>query len=151
MKRLAMMFAAAVLVSGSAAVAQAQQGPGAPPPGGQGGRGMMNSQRMMEVLFKDITLTADQQTKLKEVAEKYDPQMMKMREEMMAARQSGQPMAPEAMQKMRALQTEQRDAMRAVLTAEQQVVFDKNIAEMPQGRGAGGPGGPPPGGRPPRA
>jgi Spy/CpxP family protein refolding chaperone len=144
MKRLVMMFVAAVLVSGSAAVAQAQQGPG-----GQGqGRGGMNSQREMEVLFKDITLTTDQQAKLKEVQAKYDPQMAKMREEMMAARQSGQQLGPEAMQKMRDLRTEQRAAMRAVLTADQQAVFDKNLAEMPQGRGMGGP---PPGGRPPRA
>ena len=145
MKRLVMMFVAAVLVSGSAAVAQAQQGPGGQ---GQGGRGGMNPQREMEVLFKDITLTADQQAKLKEVQAKYDPQMTKMREEMMAARQSGQPLGPEAMQKMRDLRTEQRAAMRAVLTADQQAVFDKNLAEMPQGRGMGGP---PPGGRPPRA
>ena len=144
MKRLVMMFVAAVLVSGSAAVAQAQQGPG-----GQGqGRGGMSSQREMEVLFKDITLTADQQAKLKEVQAKFDPQMTKMREEMMAARQSGQQLGPEAMQKMRDLRTEQRAAMRAVLTADQQTVFDKNLAEMPQGRGMGGP---PPGGRPPRA
>ena len=144
MKRLVMMFVAAVLVSGSAAVAQAQQGPG-----GQGqGRGGMNPQREMEVLFKDITLTADQQAKVKEVQAKYDPQMAKMREEMMAARQSGQPLGPEAMQKMRDLRAEQRAAMRAVLTADQQTVFDKNLAEMPQGRGMGGP---PPGGRPPRA
>jgi Spy/CpxP family protein refolding chaperone len=145
MKRFAMMFAAAVLVSGSAAVAQAQQGPGGPPPGGQqGGRGGMNSQRMMEMLLKDITLTADQQAKLKEVQEKYDPQMAKMREEMMAARQSGQQMGPEAMQKMNALRTEQRDSIRAILTEEQQAVFDKNVAAMPQGRGQGGPGGRPP-------
>lgn len=151
MKRLVMMFAAAVLVSGSAAVAQAQGPAGQGGPGGQGGGrgGMMNSQRMMEMLFKDITLTADQQAKLKEVQEKYDPQMTKMREEMMAARQSGQQIGPEAMQKMQALRTEQRDAMRAVLTPEQQVTFDKNVAEMPQG--GRGQGGPPPGGRPPRA
>ena len=147
MKRLVMMSVAAVLVSGSAVVAQAQQGPaGQPPSGQQGGRGgMMNSQRMTEMLFKDITLTAEQQTKLKEVQEKYDPQMAKMREEMMAARQSGQQMAPEAMQKMSALRIEQRDAMRAILTPEQQTVFDRNVAAMPQGRGQGG------GGRPPRA
>lgn len=151
MKRLVMMFAAAVLVSASAAVAQAQGPAGQGGPGGQGGGrgGMMNSQRMMEMLFKGIELTADQQAKLKEVQEKYDPQMAKMREEMMAARQSGQQLGPEAMQKMSALRTEQRDAMRAVLTPEQQVTFDKNVAEMPQG--GRGQGGPPPGGRPPRA
>ena len=148
MKRLVMMFAAAVLVSGGAAVAQAQSPAGQGGPGGGRG-GMMNAQRMTEMMFKDITLTADQEAKLKEVQEKYDPQMTKMREEMMAARQSGQQIGPEAMQKMQALRTEQRDAMRAVLTPEQQVTFDKNVAEMPQG--GRGQGGPPPGGRPPRA
>jgi len=147
MKRLVMVFAATALVAGSAAVAQAQGPAGQGGPGG--GRMVMNAQRMTEMLFKDITLTADQQAKLKEVQEKYDPQMAKMREEMMAARQSGQQLGPEAMQKMQALRTEQRDAMRAILTPEQQVTFDKNVAEMPQG--GRGQGGPPPGGRPPRA
>ena len=141
MKRLAMTLALAALVCGTASVAQAQQG------GGGGGRQMGqrgNPRQMMEMLFKDITLTADQQAKIKALRAKYDPQMTKLREEMMAARQSGQQMSPESRQKMRALQMEQRDSLRAVLTAEQQAVFDKNLAAMPQGRGGMG------GGRPPR-
>jgi hypothetical protein len=68
-----------------------------------------------------------------------------MRERMMAARQSGQRMSPEAMQQMRDLQAEHRAAVRAILTAEQQAVFDRNVEAMPQGRGQRG------GGRPPRA
>ena len=56
------------------------------------------------------------------------------REEMRAARQSGQQMSPETMQQMRALQTEQRDAIRAILTPEQQATFDRNLAAMPQAR-----------------
>ena len=153
MKRLVMMFAAAVLVSGGAAVAQAQSPAGQGGPGGGRG-GMMNAQRMTEMMFKDITLTADQEAKLKEVQEKYDPQLAKMREELMTARQSGQQIAPETLEKFQSLRTEQRDAMRAILAPEQQATFDKNVAEMTQGgrmQGGRGQGGPPPGGRPPRA
>ena len=61
-----------------------------------------------------------------------------------SARQGGGQVAPERMEAMRALQSEQRAALRAVLTPEQQARFDRNVAAMPQGRGMGG------GGRPPR-
>ena len=134
MKRLASLLAAAVLVCGTATLAQAQQGP----PEGRPRMGQQGGQRMMDMLLKDITLSADQQVQLKAITEKYDPQTTKLREEMMAARQSGQQMGPESMQKMRTLQTEQRDAIRAILTPEQQATFDKNVAAMPQGRGMGG-------------
>ena len=137
-RRLSLALAAAALL-GAAPVALAQPGPG-----GQGRGGAMMQERMMTALFQGITLTADQQAQVKAVNEKVQPRLDSARAEMMAARQGGGQVAPERMQAMRTLQTEQRAALRAVLTTEQQAQFDRNVAAMPHGRGMGG------GGRPPR-
>ena len=146
MTRYASLLAAALLVGGTATLAGAQQGPpgGAPRMGQQGPQGQQG-QRMMTMLLRDITLSADQQARLEQVNEEFEPRQAEMRRQMMAARQSGQRTSPEAMQKMRDLQTEHRAAVRAILTVEQQAVFDRNVEAMPQGRGQRG------GGRPPRA
>ena len=137
-RRLSLALAAVALL-GAAPIARAQQ------PGQGGARGgAMMQERMMTVLFEGITLTADQQARVKAVNDKFQPRLDSARAEMMAARQAGGQPAPERMQAMRALQTEQRTALRAVLTAEQQAQFDRNVAAMPQGRGMGR------GGRPPR-
>ena len=137
-RRLSLALAAAALL-GAAPVALAQPGQGG---GGRGGA--MMQERMMTALFEGITLTADQQAQVKAVNDKFQPRLDSARAEMMAARQAGEQPAPERMQAMRTLQTEQRAALRAVLTAEQQTQFDRNVAAMPQGRRMGG------GGRPPR-
>lgn len=144
MKRFSMALAAIALVCAVAPMAQAQQGGSGM---GRGGRAMMTPQAQHDMMFKDITLTADQQTKIKAVEDKYQPQIDKAREEMMAARQRGQQMGPEMMQKSRDIQTSMRKDMRDALTADQQTAFDKNIEAMSQRRGQGAQGG----GRPPRA
>lgn len=138
---LALVLAAAALL-GAAPVALAQPGTGGP--GGAGRGGAMMQERMTTALLEGITLTADQRAKVEAVRERFQPRLDSARAEMMAARQGGAQVSPERMQAMRALQTEQRAALRAVLTAEQQVRFDANVAAMPQGRGMGR------GGRPPR-
>lgn len=138
MIRLALALATVALL-GAAPVALAQPGGG-----GQGRGGAMMQERMMTALLEGITLSADQKTRVDAVTATYQVRLDSARQEMMAARQAGQPMAPERMRALRALQTEQRAALRAVLTPEQQVRFDTNVAAMPQGRGMGG------GGRPPR-
>ena len=71
MKRMHLALAAA-LVLGSSTVAVAQGG-GAPPQGQQG-RGGPN--RMMEMYFKDITLTDAQKTKVDSIMGAYRTQMM---------------------------------------------------------------------------
>ena len=138
MKRFAITLATVALVC-AAAPAHAQ-----PPAGGGGGGrgGMMNAQAQREMMFKDIILTAEQQAQIKEIDAKYQPQLDKMRADMRAARQSGQQMAPESMQKMRDVRTEQRKAIRDLLTPDQQATFDRNVEAMSQRRGGGG-------GRPP--
>ena len=100
--------------------------------GGQGGMGgqagMMNRQN--EMLFKDITLTDAQKAKV-------DSIQAKGREEMMAMMQGGGQDRSAMREVMMQVRAKQMADIRAVLTAAQQPVFDKNLAEMPQGPGGG--------------
>lgn len=136
---LSLALAAAALL-GAAPIAHAP-----PPAGGQGRGGAMAQERMATALLEGITLTADQLALVTAVGERFRPRLDSARREMMAARRGGIRMTPERMQAMRALQSEQRAALRAVPTPEQQARFDRNVAAMAQGRGTGG------GGRPPRS
>ena len=71
-------------------------------------------------LFEGITLSADQQTKIDQIREKYRAQL-----------QSLDPRNNEGdRQKMMEAMRAQTDEVRAVLTTEQQAVFDKNLQEM---------------------
>lgn len=137
--RLAVAALTVVILAGAAAPAHAQGG--APPEARQRGGMMGNQQRMTEMLFRGITLTADQQAQVKAVQEKFRPRMDSLRTQMRGAMQGGTP-DPALRARMTTLDTEQRAALRAVLTADQQKQFDANVARMPQ-RGAGRRGPPP--------
>lgn len=127
MKRsVTMALAGLALVAGLSTTALAQGGEGRP----RGGMGQMDPARMMELYFKGIELSADQQAKIKAVQEKFQPRLDEARQQMMAARQAGGGMNPELMQKMRSLNDEQRDSLRTVLTDAQKPVFDKNMEAM---------------------
>lgn len=121
-----------------ASTASAQGGMGGPPPGGMGqggqggmggGRGQMMA-RQNEMLFKDITLTDAQKAKI-------DSIQAKGREEMMAMMQGGGMQDPGMREHMMQMRTKQAADVRAVLTPEQQVTYDKNVAESRQS-GQGG-------------
>ncbi len=84
-----------------------------------GGRG--------EWLLKDITLTDAQKDQIKTIREKYVPQQLELRK---AAQAVGGPPDEATRTKMIDLQTKQAAEIRAILTADQQVTFDKNLAEM---------------------
>lgn len=99
---------------------------------GGGGQGRaMQMQRQNEVLFKDITLTEAQKAKI-------DSLQAANREAMMALMQSGGMQDPATRQKAQEMREKHTADLRAVLTPEQQVQFDKNVAEMPR-PGAGRP------------
>jgi Spy/CpxP family protein refolding chaperone len=115
------VLAAAVLAAGRAEA----QGPG----GGPGGR---MGARQMEMLFQGITLSAAQVAQRDSIAKAMEPEMAKLREELMGG---GGPPGPEGMAKMREMNEKQRAAWRAILTDEQKKVFDQNVANMPAGRG----------------
>jgi Spy/CpxP family protein refolding chaperone len=122
MKAIRIATLAAALCVGMTSVAAAQ---GAPPQG-QGQGEMRRGGGMGGMLLKDITLTDAQKDQVKTIREKYMPQLMEIRK---ASQATGAP--DEASRtKMMDLQNKQAAEIRAILTADQQVTFDKNLAEM---------------------
>jgi Spy/CpxP family protein refolding chaperone len=105
------------LVAGSAALASAQAPAGAPQQqGGRGGRAN---------IMAGIELTDAQKAKQDEINKKYMPDMQKVREEMQAGGDRA------ALMKRNAEISEKRNGeLRGILTPEQQVVFDKNVADQ---------------------
>ena len=117
--RIATLVAALCVGMTTVAAAQStepQQGQGEGRRGGMGGW-----------LLKDITLTDAQKAQVKTIRDKYVPQQMELRKQIQAV--GGAP--DEATRtKMMDLQTKQAAEIRAVLTADQQAQFDKNLAEV---------------------
>ncbi len=148
MRKMAFIAALAVAASASTVVAQNTGGRG---PGGRGGpgRGGMGMDRM---LLKGITLTADQQAKVEALNKSEREQMAggggrAEFEAMRAAREKGDTatmnkLMAEQRTKMEARRDQQINALRAILTPDQQATFDANVAEMKKmqaqrGMGAG--------------
>lgn len=122
---------AAALVVASASVAQAQGG------GGGGGGNMqerMAQQRAM--MFEGITLDAAQKTKIDSI----QASSQKARMELRAGMTQGTPPSPEMREKQQALQADEQKAIKAVLTKEQNEVYDKNMAAMRERMGRRGNG-----------
>jgi Spy/CpxP family protein refolding chaperone len=120
MKVIRIATLAIALCAGMTSIASAQ---GQPEPQGQGGRGG----GMGGMLLKDITLTDAQKDQIKTIREKYMPQQMELRK---AAQATGTAPDEATRTKMMDLQTKQAADIRAVLTADQQAIFDKNMADM---------------------
>ncbi len=114
--RIAMLALALCAAAASVASAQRQ-----PEEGGQGGR---RGGGMGGMILQGITLTEAQKVQQKAIREKYAPQMMKLRKD---AETSGTPMDQAKLGEIRIAQSAE---LRAILTAEQQVTFDRNAAEM---------------------
>jgi Spy/CpxP family protein refolding chaperone len=112
--RIAVLAAALCAVASSISAAQGQE------------QGQSEMRRGGGWLLKDITLTDAQKAQIKTIRDKYVPQMMEIRKSAQAV--GGPDEATRA--KMMDLQTKQTAEMRAVLTTDQQVTFDKNVAEM---------------------
>jgi len=85
--------------------------------------------RRMEILFKDITLTPAQQTKIDSIQSHYGEQMPSFN--------PGSPPDSATREKVRALFRHELDDFRAVLTADQQSTFDRNLEAMRARRGGG--------------
>ena len=135
MKAIRIAALGVALLAGSTAVAGAQASPQAPTQQGGpgGGRGGFNR------TLNGIELTDAQKAKVAEINAKYQPELQAVRESM----QGGGDRA-EAMKKMQEINDKRNPEIRAVLTADQQVIYDKNLAEqkarMEQMRQGGGPG-----------
>ncbi len=122
MKAIRIATLAAALCVGMTTVAAAQ---GAVPP--QQGRGEMRGGGMGGRLLQDITLTDAQKEQIKTIREKYMPQQMELRK---AVQATGGPPDEATRAKIRDLQNRQAAEIRAILTAYQQVTFDKNLTEI---------------------
>jgi Spy/CpxP family protein refolding chaperone len=123
MKAIRIATLAAALCVGMTTVAAAQ----GTEPQGQGQGEMRRGDRMGGTLLKDITLTDAQKAQVKTIREKYAPQQLELRK---AAQAVGGPPDEATRTKMMDLQTKQAAEIRAILTADQQTVFDKNLAEI---------------------
>jgi len=113
--RIALVPMAVLAFAASAALAQS------PPSGGGPGRQGF-AERRMQALFKEITLTPAQQAKVDSIRARYSTQM--------PAFTPGSPPDSATRAKMRDLFRRQDDEIRAVLTADQQKIWDQNVAEM---------------------
>jgi Spy/CpxP family protein refolding chaperone len=121
MKAIRIATLAAALCVGMTTVAAAQGTP-------QQGQGeMRRGGGMGGMLLKDITLTDAQKEQVKTIREKYLPQQLELRK---SAQAVGGPPDEATRSKMMDLQSKQAAEIRAVLTADQQVQFDKNLAEL---------------------
>ncbi|MGD0888552.1 MAG: hypothetical protein ABR889_04835 [Acidobacteriaceae bacterium] len=132
--RYAMRVGAVALCSAAlcATPMLAQAGGGAPG-GGGGGRGMMTPDAQLASLTTALTLSADQQAKIKPILEADAAKITALRTAQ----------DPDMRTKMTAIRTEQHAAIKALLTADQATKYDA----MPQGGrggGGGGAGAPPP-------
>ena len=119
MKAIRVITLAAALCAGMTSIAAAQGQPitqDGPRRGGMGG-----------MLLAGINLTDAQKAQVKTIREKYLPQQMELRK---AVQATGAPADEATRAKMTDLQTKQSAEIRAILTADQQIVFDKNLAEM---------------------
>jgi len=111
--RLALLTSGLMLIGSAAALAQ---NPGGPPgPGGFAGR-------RLQRLLQGITLTPEQQTKVDSISARYRPQM--------PAFTPGMFPDSATRAKMREVNDRQDAEIRAVLTPDQQTVWDDNVAQM---------------------
>lgn len=121
MKAIRIATLAIALCAGITSVGAAQ---GQPEQSKQG-KGEMR-RGMGGMLLKDITLTDAQKAQVKAIREKYLPQMVQLRKAGQAV--GGLDEASRA--QMADLQSKQAAEIRVILTADQQAIFDRNLAEM---------------------
>ena len=105
-----------LLIATAAATAQSPSG------GGMGGGGGGFAQRRMQRLLQGITLTPDQQSHVDSITARYQAQMPSFT--------PGTPPDSATRAKMRALLGNQDEEIRALLTPDQQKVWDQNVTEM---------------------
>jgi hypothetical protein len=138
MLRRTAMRAGAVAICSAALCAVPMMAQG----GGGGGRGMMDPDAQLASLTTALTLSADQQAKIKPILAADAAKMQAL----MTAQD------PDMRTKMTQIRTDEHAAIKALLTADQATKYDA----MPQGRGGGrrgggGGGGAAPGGGAPPA
>ena len=120
------MAIAGVAFLGVASVATAQAPQGGPPlQGGQEARKMGGGGSKM--LFNGIELTDAQKAQVEQISQKYKAQREALRP---AGGQMQGPPDDATRAKMDAIRTQANAEYRAILNADQQKIFDQNVAEM---------------------
>ena len=122
MKAIRIATLTVALCAGMASIAAAQ---GTEP--NQQGQGERRGGGMGGMLLKDITLTDAQKEQIKTIREKYVPKQLELRK---AVQATGAPPDEPTRAKMMELQNQQSAEIRAILTADQKAIFDKNLADM---------------------
>ena len=116
---------------------QMSQGQGQMGPGG-GHRGMMSPDQRLAHLTKTLSLTSDQQAKIKPMLEQEQQQMQSLHEDTSMAQ-------PDRMAKMKTIREGTNDQIKSVLTADQQTKFtqmqDRQMEHMGQHGGMSQGGG----------
>ncbi len=122
-RRIATLSAVLLALSSGAALAQGGQ-----PMGGMGqGQGPGGfAQRRLQALLNGITLTPAQQKSVDSIVQATQAQM--------PAFTPGQAPDPAARETRRTLMMRQDSTIKALLTADQQQIWDRNAANMPQRR-----------------
>jgi Spy/CpxP family protein refolding chaperone len=120
MKVIRIATLAIALCAGTVSVAAAQ---GTEPNKGE----MRRGGGMGGMLLKDITLTEAQKDQVKTIREKYVPRQLELRKR---AQATGTPPDEATVNKMMELQSQQSAEIRAILSADQQTVFDRNVVEL---------------------
>jgi Spy/CpxP family protein refolding chaperone len=115
MKAIRVVALGALLLVVGAVTARAQAG------GSQQGQTGRRPDRLLE----NMMLTESQKAKIEGINRKYQPEIQAIVESMNNGGDRG-----EAMQKRNALLEKMQPEIRAVLTPDQQAIFDKNAAEM---------------------
>lgn len=113
--KVRMAFLVAAMAAATAATAAAQN-----PPPAQGGPGGM-AQRRMQMLLNGITLTPAQQASFDSIQAAFRGKM--------PAFTPGQAPDSAQMRQRRGMMASQDSALRAVLTPEQQAVWDRNLEQ----------------------
>lgn len=123
---------AGLALSAGASVAGAQGSPPAGGPDHSQHQGSMRAHGMHAKMFEGITLTAEQKTKIDALHAQHKAHRAQMSP---GGKQGSAPAGNAARAKRKEAMEKQHAAIRAVLTAEQRIVFDRNLLEMKQRRG----------------
>jgi len=129
MKKLIVLSALAMALTLVGFSAWAQMGAG--PEGGMGGHGQpMSADQRLQMMTKQLNLTADQQEKIKPMLESQNQQMQALHQDTSLSQE-------DRMSKMREIRQSTNEQIKSVLNPDQQQKFEQMSSR--QGRGHGGP------------
>ncbi len=136
MKKLIALTALAMALTVVGGSAWAQMGPG--PGGGPGGHGPMSPDQRLQMMTKQLDLTADQQQKIKPLLESESQQMQTLHQDTSLSQE-------DRMSKMKQIRQSTNEQIKSSLNPDQQQKFDEMMSR--HGHAHGGPGEAPPAGQ----